>query len=92
MNNNFTMIEDNEKIPFTAGYHILSSVDIPQWIVKFRRAGMESYTKNFASFGFNSRIKDFIKDDDFELKPVDVFPSLDSLLKYRLLDTLTLRK
>ncbi len=86
MNNNFTMIEDNEKIPFTAGYHILSSVDIPQWIVKFRRAGMESYTKNFASFCFNSRIKDFIKDDDFELKPVDVFPSLDSLLKYRLLD------
>ena len=82
--NNFSMVENNENIPFTRGYSLLSSNTNAEWLLKFRRQGFESYLKKYNSVDEN--IRNFISHGVFELPKFDVLPSLDMLLKYPMLD------
>ena len=81
----FTTVQNTENIPFTAGYRLVAVENLPQWIVRFARLGMEGYIKSFDKIRENKKIYDFISSDDFArvgAKSVDVFPSIETLLKY----------
>ena len=41
----FTTVQNTENIPFTAGYRLVAVENLPQWIVRFARLGMEDYIK-----------------------------------------------
>lgn len=85
-NNILTMLDNDKKIPFTAGYRLVGMENLPQWFLKFRRVGFESYIKNFDLICSDKKLCDFISSSNFLNSNVDVLPSLDMLLKYPMFD------
>ena len=82
--NNLSAIANKDKIPFSKGYSLVASLNVPEWFLKFKRLGFETYLKNYNSV--NSEVKNFIEKDDFKLLDFDVLPSLDMFLKYQMPD------
>lgn len=64
MKSNFSMIENDGHIPFAKEYSLLASSSFPEWFVKFKRQGFESYLKNYETI--NPFISNFISGDDFK--------------------------
>ncbi len=84
MKSNFSMIENDGHIPFAKEYSLLASSSFPEWFLKFKRQGFESYLKNYETI--NPFILNFISGDDFKHPLCDVAPSFDIMLKYPMLD------
>ncbi len=84
MKSNFSMIEEKERIPFAQGYSLTAKPNMPEWFLKFRRAGFETYLKEYGSI--DSTVRNFISGGNFESIAVELCPSLDMLLKYKMLD------
>ena len=85
-NNNLTMLDNENLIPFTAGYRLVGMENLPQWFLKFRRLGFESYIQNFDFVRLDKKLFDFISSSDFSNSNIEVFPSFDMLLKYPMFD------
>ena len=85
-NNNLTMLDNENLVPFTAGYRLVGMENLPQWFLKFRRLGFESYIQNFDFVRLDKKLFEFISSSDFSNSNIEVFPSFDMLLKYPMFD------
>ena len=82
--NNLFLLSKNDEIPFVEKYSLVASGDLPQWFLKFRRQGIESYIKNYSLI--NPDVVKFFCENDFSVLKFDDFPTFDMMLKYPMLD------
>ena len=84
MKNNFSSVENKDNIPFSKGYNLVASLSVPEWFLKFKRFGFESYLRKYNSI--NPDIKKVISENNFEVPKILSLPSLEMLLKYQMID------
>ena len=82
--NNLSMVDKGVTIPFTNGYSLFADAKNPEWFLKFKRKAFESYLKQYDLI--DGKVKNFISADEFCEVDINLFPSLDMLSKYPMLD------